>query len=443
MGARLMIGENSGGAVAPPFFQRFNETAGRVGRKRAERCIVRRAPTARHQRARAPFRAAAVLHTTPLQPQFTVPIVRTCFCAIAASLLTAQIASAALATPSHPAPTRIDVAPGVYVFQTPRYGDAGLDGNSVVVVGDDAVLVMDANGTPAAATAVLAELRKLTPKPVRYVVLSHWHWDHWYGAEVYRKAFPAAEIIGHERTKALMSGPAIVFNQPALDTQFPEHIKGVEAQLQRARHASPPDSTVAKLAEHAAADRWFLEQKRTASLTVPTRTFTDSLTLDLGGRIVKVLHHDRAITPGDAFLWLPAERIAVVADLLINPLTYGLFSYPSGWIRTLERIDALDAAVIVPGHGMPMRDEVRLHATIELLKRERAIVVELKAAGRTIPAARAAVLADSTVLALRETLTGGNDAYREPFALYLVTWVVPRIFQEIDGTLDDSIPAAP
>ena len=47
------------------------------------------------------------------------------------------------------------------------------------------MLVFDTNGTPSAAAAVLAEIRKLTPQPVRYVVNSHWHWDHWYGTEVY------------------------------------------------------------------------------------------------------------------------------------------------------------------------------------------------------------------------------------------------------------------
>src|SRR3954469_14467036 len=109
------------------------------------------------------------------------------------------VSSAALRAqtpPARPAPTRIDVAPGIYLFQTQPYGDAGLDGNSVVIVGDDGVLVFDANGTPAGATAVLAEIRKITPQPVKYLVLSHWHWDHWYGAEVYKRAFPSIEIIG-------------------------------------------------------------------------------------------------------------------------------------------------------------------------------------------------------------------------------------------------------
>ena len=90
-----------------------------------------------------------------------------------------------------------------------------------------------------------------------------------------------------------------------------------------------------------------------------------------------------------------------------------------------------------------MRDKVRLTATIALLKRERTLATALKAQGKSVADATLAILADAEVLALRETLTGGNVAYREPFQTYLVDWVVPRIYQEIDGTLDDSIPKSP
>ncbi len=345
--------------------------------------------------------------------------------------------------PVRPPPTRIDVAPNIYLFQTAKYGDGGLDGNSVVIVGNDGVLVFDANGTPAAAAAVLAEIRTLTTQPVKYLVLSHWHWDHWYGAEVYKRAFPAIEIIGHERTKAMMSGPALAFNQPFLDTQFPAHLKELDAATARARAAIPLDTTVPALVAHAALDRWFLDQKVNVQHTVPTRTFSDSLPLTLGGRAIVVRHVDRAITPGDAFLWLPDQRIAITADLLLNPLTYGLFCYPSGWIRTLETLDAMDPAIIVPGHGTPMRDRKLLRATIALLKRERELVTQLKVEGKSILEAERAVLVDPSVVGFREILTGGNSGYRESFALYLVEWVVPRIFQEIDGTLDNSIPKAP
>jgi len=91
--------------------------------------------------------------------------------------LLAAIVSPTLAAWTPPPPAHTEVAPGVHLFQTQPYGDVGLDGNSVAIIGDDGVLVFDANGTPAAARAVLASIRKLTKQPVRYLVYSHWHWD--------------------------------------------------------------------------------------------------------------------------------------------------------------------------------------------------------------------------------------------------------------------------
>jgi cyclase len=337
---------------------------------------------------------------------------------------------------THPAPVETEVAPGVYLFSTPPYSDVGLDGNSVVIVSDEGVLVFDSNGTPAAAAAVLARIRALTRQPVKYLVHSHWHWDHWYGAQVYRAAFPGLVIISHEKSRQLMAGPAIAFNQPGLDVQLPRHIKAVEDQ-----RASGKDA--AALEEHLARDRFFLEQKRATRHTLANLTFTDSLTLYLGTRVIKVLHHDRAITPGDAFLHLPAERIVVTGDLLINPVSFALFSYPSGWIRSLERIDALDAALLVPGHGAAMLDEGLLQATLALLRRQVTLGGAAKARGATVEQAKAAILADSTVLAWREQITGGEPGRNDAFALYLVDWFVRRLYQELDGPLDDRIPRAP
>src|SRR5271157_5438100 len=80
----------------------------------------------------------------------------------------------------HPPPQKIPIAEGIVLFVTAPYGEVGLDGNSVAILSRDGVLVFDSNGTPAAAEAVLVEIRKMTDQPVRYLVNSHWHWDHWY-----------------------------------------------------------------------------------------------------------------------------------------------------------------------------------------------------------------------------------------------------------------------
>jgi glyoxylase-like metal-dependent hydrolase (beta-lactamase superfamily II) len=331
----------------------------------------------------------------------------------------------------------------VYLYSTAPYGDVGLDGNSIVILSDSGVLVFDSNGTPAAAAAVLKDIRTLTHQPVRYLVNSHWHWDHWYGSEVYLDAFPGLQIITHEKTRQLMAGPAIVFNQPGLDHQLPEHIAQVEDQLTSAKTSTPPSPDRSRWEAHLARDRFFLEQKRSARHPLATVTFTDSLTIYLGQRVIKVLHHDRAITPGDAYLYLPKEKIVITGDLLINPITFALFCYPAGWISTLESIDALDAAMLVPGHGAPLHDESLLKATLALLKQEVVIGREAKAAGKSVGQARDAIFADHSVLDLRTQITGGDAKLNESFAVYLVEWFVRRLYDELDAPLDDSIPSAP
>jgi glyoxylase-like metal-dependent hydrolase (beta-lactamase superfamily II) len=197
------------------------------------------------------------------------------------------------------------------------------------------------------------------------------------------------------------------------------------------------------LQEHLERDRFFLQQKRVVRHTLANITFSDSLTIHLGNREIRVLHHDRAITPGDAYLYLPDERIVVMGDLLINPITFALFCYPSGWIRTLEAIDALDASTLVPGHGAVLRDEELLKATIGLLERQRTIAAESKSKGLSSAQAKAAILSDSEVLRYRATITGGAASSNEAFGVYLVDWFVRRVYQEIEGTLNDSIPRTP
>src|SRR5947207_15049307 len=164
-----------------------------------------------------------------------------------------------------PAPTRIEVGRGVYLFMTPPYGDVGLDGNSIAILSRDGVLVFDTNGTPAAAAAVLAEIRALTDNPVRYVVNSHWHWDHWYGTQEYRRAWPDVQVVAHEKTRGVMMGPALAFNKPGLEVQLPAYIES----LTKKAAASP------ELATRLADDRFFLDQKRSVQHVFPGVTFSD------------------------------------------------------------------------------------------------------------------------------------------------------------------------
>ena len=338
-------------------------------------------------------------------------------------------------------PQRVQVADGVYVFLTPPYGDVGLDGNSVVILSSDGVLVFDTNGTPAAAEAVLMEIRKLTDKPVKYVVISHWHWDHWYGTEVYRRAFPEVHVITHEKTRELMMGPALAFNQPGLDQQLPGYLDDLAKRVAAGEAATTPPANLARLKSALAMGRFFLDQKRGVHHTFADVTFSDRLTLHLGEREIQVLNFGRAVTPGDAFLYLPKERIVVTGDLLVNPVSFALGVYPTGWLSALERIDSLDATVWVTGHGEPLHDKTLLHATMDVFRELLRQGKEMRAKGLDPDQAKEAIL--PSLEKLRTRITKDDPRQNDLFAVYLVDWYLHRVYDELAGPLKDAITPPP
>ena len=351
--------------------------------------------------------------------------------------LLAMLASSPVARAQRPAPTLTTIADGVYLFSTPPYSDVGLDGNAVVIVSTDGVLVFDSNGTPAAAAMVLAEIRKLTSQPVRFLVNSHWHWDHWYGSEVYRKAFPGVPIIGHRMTRQLMLGPALTFNQPGIDVQLPGHI----AEVERVAATDTSAARRARLARHLADDRFFLAEKRGAAHLAPNVTFTDTLVIHLGDREIQVLHYDRAVTPGDTYLYLPKEKMLVSGDLLVNPISFALSCYPTGWLRTLEALDRMEVTAIVPGHGAVLHDKQLLEAHIALFRELLARGKAARDRGLDADSAKAEIL--PALAALRPAFTNGNPANDAPFEVYLVDWYLHRVYDELAGPLSDAIAPVP
>src|SRR5689334_23863712 len=119
----------------------------------------------------------------------------------------------------------VQIADGVYQFITGRDGYVPR-GNSVVIVNEDDVLVFDTFTRPSTARKELSEIRKITNKPIRYVVNSHWHPDHWSGNEVYAREFPNLEIIATEETRDYMLNAA-----NAWPTLFPRLLRREQADL--------------------------------------------------------------------------------------------------------------------------------------------------------------------------------------------------------------------
>jgi glyoxylase-like metal-dependent hydrolase (beta-lactamase superfamily II) len=95
------------------------------------------------------------------------------------------------------------LAPGVYAFVEPHQSTGLVSGNALVVVGDDGVLVVDTGHFPSLARKMIDDIRRLTDRPVRYVVTTHWHPDHLFGNGAFREVYPHATFMAHAETRRL------------------------------------------------------------------------------------------------------------------------------------------------------------------------------------------------------------------------------------------------
>lgn len=327
------------------------------------------------------------------------------------------------------------VAEGIYLFTTTPYGDVGLSGNSVAIVSDDGVLVFDSNGTPETAATVLAEIRKLTDKPVRYLVNSHWHWDHWGGNQTYLAAFPLLQIITHEKTRELMLNVEPRWNEKGLKEDLPQFLDGFEKQIAAAKAKNAPPERIQAAEERLAADRNFLAQKQSLHKAYPNVTFSDSMTIMLGGREIQVLHA-QAITPGDTYLYLPKEKILVTGDILLSPYPFAIGgTYPAEWLKTLQKFAALGPTVIIPGHGDAETSTDFLRSNVAMFQEVMQQVKDGKAKGMTVEQTLEVVGKQNGNVAAKIGIKDEETA--GAFKAYFLDVFVKRAYRELDGALGD------
>ncbi|MGY2874294.1 glyoxylase-like metal-dependent hydrolase (beta-lactamase superfamily II) [Marmoricola sp. URHA0025 HA25] len=207
------------------------------------------------------------------------------------------------------------------------------DVNVGVVGGSEGLLVVDTNASEAAAGAVLADLRRLSSAPLLAAVNTHVHFDHTFGNGVF--AAEGAELVAHEDAAA----------------DLPEHAARIRAQA-----AAEVDE-----------DARYAELVATTEV-VPARTFSSALTVDLGDRVVELVHPGRGHTRGDLVVRVPDADLLLAGDLVEESTAraavpgFGSDCYPMDWPSTLDLVLNLvgPGTVVVPGHGAPVgRDYVQ------------------------------------------------------------------------------------
>ena len=191
---------------------------------------------------------------------------------------------------------------------------AEADPNTGIIIGDEAVLVADAQATPVMAQDVIRRIREITDKPIRYVLLTHYHAVRVLGASAYK----ADHIIASQDTRDLIVERGEQDMKSEIE-RFPRLFRSVES---------------------------------VPGLTWPTLTFKGEMTLWLGKLEVKIMQLGRGHTKGDTVLWLPQQRVLFSGDLVeFGATPYAGDAYFQDWPHTLQAIAALKPAKLVPGRG--------------------------------------------------------------------------------------------
>src|SRR3712207_695536 len=215
-----------------------------------------------------------------------------------------------------------ELGPGLYGYT------AEGDPNSGVVVGDDSVLVVDAQATPAMARDVIARIRTVTDKPIKHVVLSHYHAVRVLGASTYE----GAEIIASDATRDLI----VERGQQDMDSEI-----GRFPRLFRGKESIP-------------------------GLTWPDLVFHKHMTLWLGSREVQIIHIGRSHTAGDTVVWLPKEKVLFAGDTVeFGATPYCGDAHFTDWPSTLAAIKALGAERLVPGRGRSLIGRAEVEEAID------------------------------------------------------------------------------
>jgi len=284
----------------------------------------------------------------------------------------------------------VKVADGVYAAIRTEPPGLTVNGNSVFIINDDDVVVVDTTLTPGTAKEELASLRKLTSKPVRYVINTHWHDDHLMGNQVYRDAFPGVEFIAHAATRDYLPTTGLSNRKGAMSEQgYPGFTAFLKKQLQEnlSVFGGPMDDE--ERATYASdikiAERYMAENPG-VEIVLPTITLTDRLTLHRGNRVIDVRYLGRGHTSGDLVVHLPKEGILISGDLVIWPVPYvgNPQSHPGEWGATLEKLVGLNATTVVPGHGPVLHDNTYIKLMTRLFASMKQQVEAAVARGETL-----------------------------------------------------------
>ncbi len=277
--------------------------------------------------------------------------------------------------------------------------------NAAIFVRSKDVVVVDAHSKPSAAESIVRQIRhEITDKPVRYVINTHFHWDHTQGDHGYRMAGENVDFIASSMTQKLMQENC-VDRMKASAAAVPQQIEGLRHRAEKSSSAAEKEFCAGEI-RHLQA---YLDDLKNYQLELPSITFDDSYQLSDPAFDLHLKFHGRAHTAGDVFVFCPQRRALAAGDASHGWLPNIADGYPRLWPKTIDEVAHADFKTMMGGHG-PMQTDRTIMTCQRNYIEELAEKVEVgKKAGKTL----AEMQAQLTVASLRSMQSNGYQGFLE------------------------------
>jgi cyclase len=261
-----------------------------------------------------------------------------------------------------------EVAKDVYavIARPGMYADWGRC-NATFIVNQNDVVVVDTQMRPSQAAEVISEIKRVTDKPVRYVINTHWHRDHTQGNQLYLETFgPGVAIIQQEFAREDQ-----LKNQPnELGVRAPQELAKVKQMLadDKDEKGNPLDAAGrTRLSELLVAEQTYMYEVPSIRVTPGNLTYSEKMVLYEGNREIDLFYFGFAHTRGDTVVYLPAEKIVITGDMSQTGVPDTRHSYPLEWQNTLKSLLALDWSINIQGHGPVQNGKETLNGFMDYL----------------------------------------------------------------------------
>ena len=250
----------------------------------------------------------------------------------------------------------------VWVMRQPDRLWAAVIGNVEIIEQSDGVVLVDSGGTIADGEDVVGAVARLTSKPIKAVIITHWHNDHPLGIPAVLTKFPKARIIATDWTGKVMAYSDVLkvgIGKPDEKLAKTRFEGAVETSGEFSKSADNPNLTTDERHQFAIEAAWAMDRAKRQLpnyVALPTETFADQLTIDDPVSPVQALYLGRANTRGDAIVWLPKQKVMISGDAVVAPTPYGFSDLMQPWLATLDRMEKYDFKILIPGHGKVQRD---------------------------------------------------------------------------------------